>query len=168
MTVMIKKALLFSLLVVSFFNLSAQSDSTTIRHEHHKNEIGMAHAPVYYVKEDEVSYGLHLHYVRNIKNTKFGIGFGYEKIFDDHQHQTIGLVGGYRATENLNFNIAPGITFERSAHEEEGHTEAAFALHLETSYEFEVQDFHIGPVLEIAYDPNDYHIALGVHIGYGF
>ena len=34
--------------------------------------------------------------------------------------------------------------------------------------EFEFNNFHIGPVLEFAYDPEDYHISLGLHIGFGF
>jgi hypothetical protein len=41
-------------------------------------------------------------------------------------------------------------------------------LHIETVYEFEINDFHIGPVLGLGYDPEDYHIGLGLHLGYGF
>lgn len=62
-------------------------------------------------------------------------------------------------------NLSPGITFE----DEEGESsETNFALHFETSYEFEVKNFHIGPVFEVAYDPEDYHISLGLHVGFGF
>jgi len=32
-------------------------------HEHHKHEIGIANSPVYYIKEKELNYGLHVHYV---------------------------------------------------------------------------------------------------------
>jgi hypothetical protein len=62
-------------------------------HDHHKNEIGIANAPVYFLKEKVVAYGLHLHYVRTVKDSKFGIGLGYEHIFDEHRHITLGVVG---------------------------------------------------------------------------
>jgi hypothetical protein len=132
-------------------------------HHHHKNEIGFASAPVYFVNEKEFSYGIHIHYVRTIKDSKFGIGLGYERIFDEHKHNTIGIVGSYRPTENFGINISPGITFEDG---EESSTN--FAIHLEASYEFAINNIHLGPVLELAYDPEDYHISLGFHIGYGF
>lgn len=43
-----------------------------------------------------------------------------------------------------------------------------FALHLEASYEFEIGDLHIGPVIEYAYDTEDQHLSLGLHVGIGF
>jgi hypothetical protein len=124
-------------------------------HEHHKNEIGVANSPVYFIKEKVFAYGLHIHYVRNITKTGFGIGLGYERIFDQHKHNTFGLVGTYRPIEELSFNVSPGLTFE------DGNNTARFALHLESSYEFEINDFHIGPAFEIAYDPEDYHVSIG-------
>ncbi len=132
-------------------------------HDHHKNEIGIANAPVYFVKEREFSYGLHMHYMHNIPSTKFGIGIGFERIFDQHKHNTVGIVGSYRPIDPLCLIISPGITFE----DNDG-SEANFALHIESTYEFEINNFHIGPVLEFAYDSEDYHISLGLHLGYGF
>ena len=35
-------------------------------------------------------------------------------------------------------------------------------------HEFELQNFHLGPVIGIAYEPEDYHLSLGIHIAYGF
>ena len=58
--------------------------------------------------------------------------------------------------------MSPGITFEGDA------SDINFALHIETNYEFELNDFHLGPVLELATDPEDIHLSLGLHIGYGF
>ncbi|MDH3649916.1 MAG: hypothetical protein OEQ53_09540 [Saprospiraceae bacterium] len=145
-------------------NMMAQSDEhLTDHHEHHRNELGLANAPVYFTNEKEFAFGLHVHYIHNIKGTKFGVGLGYERIFDEHKHNTIGIVGSYRPIEKLGINLSPGLTFEDS----EGST-VNFALHIEASYEVEWHDFHIGPVLELAYDPEDYHISLGLHIGYGF
>lgn len=161
-----KLKILFTTLTF-FFPLTIFGQTKSIEndydnHEHHKNEIGIANSPVYFVKEKVFAYGLHIHYVRNIPKTKFGFGIGYERIFDEHKHNTYGLVGTYRPIENLSFNVSPGLTFE-----DEDKT-ARFALHLETSYEWEVKNFHIGPAFEFAYDPEDYHISLGLHIGYGF
>ena len=143
-------------------NLIAQTNEHTDKHDHHKNEIGIANAPVYFVKEKVWAYGLHIHYIRNIKESKFGIGAGYERIFDAHGHNTFGVVAAYRPIGGLVFNVSPGLTFEDES------SGVNFALHLETSYEFEINDFHIGPVVEFAYDPEDIHLSVGLHIGYGF
>jgi len=77
------------------------------------------------------------------------MGLGYERIFDDHKHQTIGIVGTYRPVNLLSINVSPGLTFENN-----DASELRFALHLESSYEFELGNFHLGPVLEFAYDPH--------------
>ncbi|NQY08433.1 MAG: hypothetical protein HRT71_02835 [Flavobacteriales bacterium] len=132
-------------------------------HDHHKNEIGIAHAAVYFVKEKEVSYGLHVHYVYTFAESKFGAGLSFENIFDEHQHRTFGILASYRPLDKLSFNVSPGITFEGASS-----SDPIFALHIETSYEFEIHNFHVGPVLEYAYDPNDSHMSIGLHVGYGF
>ena len=136
---------------------------TDDHHSEHKNEIGIANSPVYFVKAQEFSYGLHLHYVRNIGASKFGMGLGYERIFDAHGHNTIGLVLGYRPIHQLAFMVSPGVTAEDGELDTPG-----FALHAETSYEFEIGNLHVGPLLEVAYDPEDIHISLGLHLGIGF
>ena len=159
---MIFKFLMIFLTTIFTSNIFAQSSEDLHNHEHHSNEIGAANSLVYFVQEKVFSYGLHIHYVRNIPKSKFGIGLGYERIFDEHGHNTIGLVGAYRPIENLSFSVSPGLSFE------DGDQEISFALHLETAYEFEIKNFHIGPAIEFAYDPKDIHISIGVHIGYGF
>jgi len=138
-------------------------DHKSHKHDHHKNEIGIANAPVFFVKEKTFSYGLHLHYIRNIKETKFGFGAGFERIFDEHGHNTFGLVACYRPVDKLSLILSPGITLE-----DMNPTEPNFALHVETAYEFEINNIHLGPVFEFAYDPEDFHISFGLHIGYGF
>lgn len=132
-------------------------------HEHHQNEIGIANAPVYFVKEKTFSYGLHLHYIHKLGESKFGLGAGYERIFDTHGHNTFGLVGCYSPVDKLSLTLSPGITLEDVRPDE-----VNFALHFETVYEFEIKNIHLGPVFEFAYDPEDYHISVGLHIGYGF
>ena len=160
------KFLLPCLLTLFSVTLFAQetepSDHHEDHHEHHKNEIGIANSPVYFINEEVFAYGLHLHYVRHLPESKLGLGFGYERIFDEHKHNTFGLVAVYRPTEKLSFNLSPGFTFEDNS------SKANFALHLESTYEFEINDFHVGPTFEFAYDAEDLHISLGLHIGYGF
>ena len=159
---------LFSFFFLIGTSLLSQSDFSSgdenIGHHHHAlHEIGIANSPVYFIKEKEISYGLHLHYIYNLKHSKFGVGVGYERIFDDHKHTTWGIVGTYRPIDEWSINLSPGITYENLQTEQ-----LAFSIHIETSYEFEFNGLHIGPALEFAYDPEDIHISLGVHMGFAF
>lgn len=160
------KLLLTFLPIVFSITLSAQatepSDEHANHHEHHRNEIGIANAPVYFIREKEFAYGLHMHYVRSISHSGFGLGLGYERIFDAHGHNTFGIVVSYRPLEKLSFSVSPGLTLEDNS------SKAHFALHLESAYEFEIQNFHLGPVFEFSYDREDYHVSLGLHVGIGF
>lgn len=154
------------ILFILALRITAQSnvDSTHhCQHQHHKNEIGVSNAPVYLIAEKEVAYGFHAHYVRKISHTKFGLGAGFERIFDEHSHTTIGLVANYRPIEFLNFNIAPGLTMEQNSF-----SNLNYAIHFEGAYEFEIGNFHIGPAFEYAFEPEDSHISLGLHLGIGF
>jgi len=161
------RILLSVLLLFYSVQLKAQDSHSNIDkendHHHHKNEIGIANAPVYFVKEKIFSYGLHLHYIRHIRESKFGIGAGFERIFDEHGHNTFGVVASYTPVDKLSLILSPGITIE-----DEHPDEPKFAFHVETAYEFEIKNFHLGPVFEFAYDPEDFHLSLGLHIGFGF
>ncbi len=139
-----------------------EADSEADHHAHHKNEIGVANSPVYFFKEEAFAYGLHIHYSRSLSELNFGAGLGYERIFDEHGHHMIGLEVFYRPVEALCLNLSPGLTFE------DKNPKAGFSLHLETSYEFEIKDFHLGPALELAFDQEDIHLSAGLHLGYGF
>lgn len=131
-------------------------------HQHPDSEIGVGNSIIYFAKEKEFAYGFHIHYVRSIPNSKLGVGFGYERIFDEHGHNTFGPELVYRPIEKLSLSFSPGVTLE------DEHPEAKFAAHIETSYEFELHNFHIGPAIGFAYDEEDHHFSVGIHIGYGF
>ncbi|MCY1720823.1 hypothetical protein OU798_10740 [Prolixibacteraceae bacterium Z1-6] len=159
-------ALIYTFFLLVSLNGKAQ-DIHDHEHEHihddHKTELGIANSLVYFTGESQLCYGLHVHLVRNIGHSKFSAGLGYERIFDEHKHNTVGIVGMYTPIERLHFSLSPGIAFE-GAHP----SEKNFAIHFETTYEFQVGDVHMGPLLELAHDSEDYHISLGVHIGLGF
>jgi hypothetical protein len=155
----------FLVLLILPLTLKSQNLETSkiVHHDHHKHEIGIGSAPVYFLKEKELSFGLHIHYLYNLPHTKFGLGVGYEKIFDEHRHNSFVLTFSYRLVDKLNFSISPGFASENNEFRK-----SVFAVHLETSYEIEFNDFHLGPVLEIAADKEDYHMSMGLHIGIGF
>ena len=165
---MIKKTIFSIILLVFAIATNAQdshSEHKGHNHEnaHPKNEIGVSLAPVYFIKEKELSIATHLHYVFNIPHTKFGVGLGYERIFDEHKHNFFGLELNYRPIHSLSINLSPGVTFEGDHIDEK-----EFAMHFETVYEFEFKSIHIGPLLELAYHPEDFHISLGIHLGFAF
>jgi hypothetical protein len=91
------------------------------------------------------------------------MGAGYEQVFDEHKHRFVGAEINYRPIHSLTLNLSPGIAFEGKED-----VEKDFALHFETSYEFELGAFHLGPVVEAAWHASDYHISMGVHFGLGF
>ena len=156
----IRLILIFSMILFSLNTKAQQAEHHD--HEHHSNEIGIGNTAVYFLKENLFAYGLHIHYARGIADTKFGWGIGYERIFDEHKHNSIGPEASYRPIEELVFTLSPGIVFE------DKNSTKIFALHLETSYEFVVGSFHMGPVFETAFDREDVHLSFGLHVGYGF
>lgn len=155
---------LFTLIIFALTHtLYAQSPDNHENSDNHRNEIGIANSPVYIINEKEFAYGLHAHYIRNLKETRFGIGVGFERIFDEHKHNTIGVILSYAPVEHLAVSLSPGIVFNDS-----NASDLHFGLHFETLYEFELGIYHIGPVAEFAYSADDYHVSLGVHFGFGF
>lgn len=154
------KFLQFSFFLLLATVVQAQED---VEHDHHhKHEFGTSFSAVYFTGEQEWSGAAHLHYVYNFPHTKFGVGVGCERVFDEHKHNFIGVEVNYRPVHRLTLNLSPGVAFEGEHKDEKD-----FALHFETVYEFEFGAFHIGPVLELAYHPEDFHVSLGVHIGLG-
>jgi len=164
---MIPKIVLSFFLFFLVFNSFSQEHNHTHEHSHevehnHAHEIGISAGPVYFLSAQEFSFATHFHYVYNFPETKFGLGVGYERIYDEHKHNFIGLEINYRPIHPITVSISPGITFEG-----EHRDESDFGLHFETVYEFELGAFHVGPMFELAYHPEDWHMSLGIHIGLG-
>ena len=131
--------------------------------EHAANEIGVGNIISYLTGEQQFAYSLHFHYLRSIKNSRFGFGFGYEQIFDEHKHRTLGIIGSFRPISHLNLAISPGILFPNK--ENPG---IRFAFHSEVGYEFELGPVHLGPMLEFATTFEEVHLGAGLHLAYTF
>ena len=63
----------------------------------------------------------------------------------------------------MHLSLVPGLGFEGG---EDGHKH--FGMHAEFLYEFAIKQFHLGPVLEVAYEKDNSHIGMGIHFGFGF
>ena len=167
---MLKAVSIFSIILLCSFSLYAQKQEDIHENEHeheheheHNQEIGASVGPVYFINENEFGLSTHIHYVYNLRDSKFGLGAGYEHIFSEIKHRFVGAEINYRPIPALTLNLSPGVAFEGDQN-----VSKDFALHFEVSYEFELGAFHIGPVVEAAWHANEYHISAGVHFGVGF
>jgi hypothetical protein len=161
------KLLLAVFLVITVSNVQAGPHPSEMRdsleqHHHHGNEIAISTLPVYFVKEKMVAFGLHSHYTRRIADSDYGLGVCAERTFGSHGHYTAGIMGTWMPGERLNLSISPSLSFENF------HSKADFGMHFDVSYEYDIGRFHVGPDFEAAYDPEDVHLSLGLHVGYGF
>lgn len=136
-------------------------------HEHHLNfpyEVGVSNGIVYSFSEEEFAYGLHAHAIKNFGiSKKVGVGIGYEAIFGDHKHDAFSILLHYMLTDHFSVNLAPGLIFLESQP-----NQSRFALHTEALYEFEIGAFHIGPLIGVSINSEDYHASLGLHMALGF
>lgn len=151
------KYILSIVAILPTFNLMAQSME---EEHHHKNDLGFSDELVYLFEPQEFANGICVHYIRNIRESDFGIGVGYDHVFGDLTHNTFGIVGRYIPIDDWIINVSPGVTFEGG--------ESSFTAHLETSYVFDVSVFHIGPVISYATNFEEAHMGVGIHFGYGF
>jgi hypothetical protein len=149
-------------------NLQAQNedvDSGGGEGHHHRNELSVATGLVPLIAEDELSWGIHIHYIRGIGDeNKVGIGIGLETIVDEHRHYTISGVLHYRIYKGLIFSLAPGLLILK----EEDKYLLQFAQHFELAYELEIGEFHLGPVAELGLETIGVHYMVGLHFGIDF
>lgn len=158
-----KRILLIFIYLLTIYSAKAQKTDAHDHHEHQRHEVSVGAFPVFFLNESETAYGMHFHYVYNIPATRAGIGLGFEKIFDEHQHNTLGINLSYRPFEKLNIGLTPGFTFEGSEI-----NSGVPSLHLETAWEFAIGALHLGPVVGFGVDKNEMHMGVGIHFGMGF
>ena len=135
-----------------------------VAHQHdHRFELGLAPGLAYLVEEEHFTAGLHLHLIAALGESRWGLGLGFERLLDEHSHNTAGVVLQYRLTNAWSMLVSPGLTFEDSEP-----SELEPSVHIESTYEFFFGDYHLGPSLEYAADAEDSHVTLGVHVAVGF
>ena len=135
-------------------------------HNHsHNNEFGIAFGLVPGHKDEGNNFGLHLHYIKGLEtHSDFGIGVSFETVFDEHKHNSISLMGVYHFNQGYTVAYAPGILFL----DHNGESEIEFTQHFELYYEFELENFHIGPQLDIGFEDGESHYMVGIHLGFNF
>jgi len=158
----------FSLFVFLFISVvsSAQKNDhdDQYEHSHHHYEMGVSNGVVYNTTEKGLAFVAHAHFIKLVgRNHPFGLGLGYERIFDEHQHNALNVIFHYRPVDHWAINLAPGIVWLSSEKKS-----AKPALHIEGLYEFETGRFHLGPIFGISFNPEDFHVSLGLHLAFGF
>lgn len=156
----IKTVLLLFIAVIISLKLMAQDE----HHLEFKYEAGVSNGIVYNFAEEETAYGLHVYFIKKIGiSRKIGIGIGYEAIFDEHEQNTFSVLLHYNPIYNLSINLAPGLVFLESQPKS-----SRFALHAEIIYNFKIGIFNLGPLIGVAFNPEDAHASLGLHMSVGF
>jgi len=160
---------LFVSLFISVVSAAQEHDHEHDDDDHHVHdlnpyEVGVSNGVVYNATEKEFAYVAHAHFIKLVgKNHLFGLGVGYERIFDEHQHNALNVIFHYRPGDHWAVNLAPGIVWLSSEKKS-----AKPALHIEGLYEFETGRFHLGPIFGISFNPEDFHVSLGLHLAFGF
>ena len=129
----------------------------------HRFEIGLAPGLAYIPNDDAFALGLHLHLVATLGETRWGVGAGAERLFDAHGHTTLSAVVQFRIFDPWSVIVAPGVTIPDG-----NASNVEPSIHFETAYEFMFKHFHIGPSFEVAIDPEETHLTIGIHFGVGF
>ncbi|MBL4578624.1 MAG: hypothetical protein JKX74_09135 [Flavobacteriales bacterium] len=151
--------------VIAFTVNGQTQDTEDNDHHDHRNEISLATGIVPLVAEDELTAGFHFHYIRGIGSTnRFGIGIALETIIDEHKHYTASVVFQYRIYKGLILGYAPGLLMRK----EDSENIFQLAHHIETAYEFELGEFHIGPMAELGVEVIGVHYMFGIHVGMDF
>ena len=128
-----------------------------------KNEIAMSTGPFYSIGEGSVLYGLMIQYIRKIRNSRFGLGLGYEKLWDRNKHSTVGLVGVCRPVENLAISALVGVTYLSQPE-----SNSTFGVHTEIAYRVQWKYLLVGPFSELGYSNKSAHVSIGIKAGLKF
>lgn len=158
-------------------SLSAQECADNHDHQHGMNEIGMSVGPSYSFDHKDWRASAHLHYFRLLKpHSKWALGLGVESAFGKGSHYNLSAGARYTPFRFVELSFLPGVNFVKEEHEEHGgheeheeKTKASFALHGEVVVNLlELNNFHLGPVLDYSWSKGHTHLMLGVHAAYSF
>jgi hypothetical protein len=160
-----KQFLLVSIFIFTSTFLYSQDHDHEVEHHHHPEyELGFSNGAVFNFSENEFAYGIHTHFIKTIsKSDKIGLGIGYERIFDDHKHNSVSVILLYRPAENLSVNFAPGVSWLSTKS-----NSIKPSMHIEGLYEWQLGNFHLGPLVGVAFNSEDFHVSLGLHLAIGF
>jgi hypothetical protein len=126
--------------------------------------LGISGGVVYNFTEKEAAPGIHIHFIKTLsKSDKLGVGFGYEAIFDDHRHNALSFIIAYRPIDQFSLNLSPGISWLSTEKDS-----AKPSLHVEALYEWGIGIFHVGPLVGVASNFEDFHGSVGLHLAIGF
>jgi hypothetical protein len=134
-------------------------------HEHAHSadfEASLSPGVAFLTSESEFAFAMHLHLLHALGGSAWAAGVGFERIFDEHAHNALGALVEYRPFDAWAVAIGPGVAFS----DDWDHVDPT--LHLETVYEWFVGDMHLGPGLEVAVEPHEVHLSLGLHFAIGF
>jgi hypothetical protein len=91
-------------------------------------------------------------------------GGGYEVIAGEHRHHTLTALLHFHPFHPLDINLGPGLAFP----DEENPT-YRFKAHMELAAVFELGErMHLGPSVDIGAGQHDFHITMGIHVGWIF
>lgn len=159
-----KQIFLATIFIFTSIVLYSQNHDHDEEHHHSEYEFGFSNGIVFNFTESEAAYGVHIHFIKTIsKSDKLGLGVGYERIFDDHKHNAVSIILLYRPIEHFSVNLAPGVSWLSTEKKS-----AKPSLHIEGLYEWEFGSFHIGPLVGIAFNTEDFHSSAGLHLAFGF
>jgi len=154
----------FFLLIIMLPSFSyAQNDDHHNHHAEHKHEIGLAVKLVYLPSEKEIAPASHIEYVYMFHSIKLGFGIIYERLFDEHGHNGLGILVTCPVYRQLNIALSPSIVFV-----DEEPFKYKGALHFEVFYTFNIKNFHIGPAIGLSLEKEGIHTGTGLHLGIGF
>lgn len=161
-----KKIYIGLCLCLLVFGSYAQTNENMVKPLEKNNNVGFGLGMAYMVDQNTWAPGIHIHYDRSLGEKKrISIGAGSELLMGDDRHTSLALSIAYRLTEAISVGYSPGLEFHLDDSEENG---AHFAQHIEISYEFDLDWFHIGPMLEYGFCKEDAHLMFGIHTGFGF
>jgi len=153
----------------SGFEIGLSVGYTTLDENHASHEEHGHHEEEHHGEEGsnkDYAPSLHVHISKRLAEkgllSKFALGIGGEIIFADHEHYALMAPLTFYPWRGLVLSAAPGI--EWAKHEDEWVSE--YATHLEAAYVFEMDGFHIGPVIDYSKSDSGEHYTVGIHLGF--